>query len=51
MKDPAFAERVGMAGRELVVRSYSIEAATDILESELRFALSGSAGAISFAKS
>jgi glycosyltransferase involved in cell wall biosynthesis len=41
MKDPAFAERVGMAGRELVVRSYSIEAAANILEPELRFALSG----------
>jgi glycosyltransferase involved in cell wall biosynthesis len=33
--DPAFAERLGKAGRELVARSYSIEAATGALGSEL----------------
>jgi glycosyltransferase involved in cell wall biosynthesis len=48
-KDPAFAARVGMAGRQLVVRSYSIEVATDILETELKVALCASSGAISFA--
>jgi glycosyltransferase involved in cell wall biosynthesis len=35
VKEPAFAERMGRAGRELVIRSYSIEAATEILGSEL----------------
>jgi glycosyltransferase involved in cell wall biosynthesis len=50
MKDPPFAESVGMAGRELVMRSYSIEAAAEILGSELKFALSTSAAAMSFAK-
>jgi polysaccharide biosynthesis protein PslH len=51
MKDPAFAECVGIAGRELVVQSYSIEAAAEILEFELKFALSASMGAMSFATS
>ncbi len=35
VNDPAFAERMGRAGRELVMRSYSIEAATEILGSQL----------------
>ena len=49
-KDPGFAERVGLAGRELVVQSYSIDTATEILRAELEFALSASADAMSFAK-
>ena len=36
VNDPAFAERLGRAGRELVMRSYSIEAATGVLGAELR---------------
>jgi glycosyltransferase involved in cell wall biosynthesis len=39
VNDPAFAERLGRAGRELVMRSHSIEAATRILASELASAL------------
>jgi glycosyltransferase involved in cell wall biosynthesis len=39
MKDQLLAERLGMGGRELIVQSYSIEAAAEILESEMRFAL------------
>ena len=35
VNDPAFAERLGRAGRELVMRSYSIEAATESLGGEL----------------
>jgi hypothetical protein len=46
MKDPALAERVGMAGRELVMQSYTIEAAAQILESELKYALGASVGAV-----
>jgi polysaccharide biosynthesis protein PslH len=50
MNDPPFAERMGMAGRELVMRSYSIKAAADILRSELKLALSASSDAMSFAR-
>ena len=39
MNDPAFAERIGRGGRELVMRSYSIEAATEVLGYELASAL------------
>jgi glycosyltransferase involved in cell wall biosynthesis len=39
MNDPAFAECIGRGGRELVRRSYTIEAATDVLDSELAAAL------------
>jgi polysaccharide biosynthesis protein PslH len=46
MKDPALAERVGMAGRELVMQSYTIEAAAQILESELKYALGASVGGV-----
>jgi glycosyltransferase involved in cell wall biosynthesis len=38
-KDESLAERLGMGGRELVMRSYSIAAAAEILDSEMRFAL------------
>jgi glycosyltransferase involved in cell wall biosynthesis len=41
--DPAFAECIGRAARELVMRSYSIEAATEALGSELVSALSATA--------
>jgi glycosyltransferase involved in cell wall biosynthesis len=40
INDPAFAECIGRAGRELVMRSYSIEAATEVLGNELATALS-----------
>jgi glycosyltransferase involved in cell wall biosynthesis len=43
MNDSAFAECMGRAGRELVMRSYSIEASTEILGSELASALSATA--------
>jgi glycosyltransferase involved in cell wall biosynthesis len=43
MNDPTFAERIGRAARELVMRSYSIEAATDVLGAELASALSATA--------
>jgi glycosyltransferase involved in cell wall biosynthesis len=43
MNDPAFAERMGRAGRDLVTQSYSIEAATEILGSELASALGATA--------
>ena len=43
VNDPAFAERVGRAGRELVIRSYSIEAATGVLGAELASVLSATA--------
>jgi polysaccharide biosynthesis protein PslH len=48
MNDPEFAERMGRAGRELVMRSYSIEAAINILRAELEFALN--AGSASYTK-
>lgn len=35
IEDPDFAERIGRSGRELAIRSYSIEAATRILGEEL----------------
>lgn len=47
MNDPLLAERVGTAARELVLRSYSIKAATEILGSELKLALSASSDAMS----
>jgi polysaccharide biosynthesis protein PslH len=50
MNDPLFAERVGMAGRELVMRSYSIKAAAEILRSELKLALSTRSDEVSFAE-
>jgi glycosyltransferase involved in cell wall biosynthesis len=40
MNDPAFAERIGRGGRELVIRSYSIEAATEVLGCKLASVLS-----------
>jgi glycosyltransferase involved in cell wall biosynthesis len=43
VNDPAFAERIGRAGRELVIRSYSIDAATEVLGGELASALSATA--------
>ena len=43
VNDPAFAERLGRAGRELVMRSYSIEAATGVLGQELASVLSATA--------
>jgi glycosyltransferase involved in cell wall biosynthesis len=43
VNDPAFAERLGRAGRELVIRSYSIEAATGVLGAELASVLSATA--------
>ena len=43
VNDPAFAERLGRAGRKLVMRSHSIEAATGILGSELASVLSATA--------
>ena len=43
VNDPAFAEYMGGAGRELVMRSYSIEASTKILGSELASVLSATA--------
>lgn len=43
MNDPAFAERMARAGRDLVMQSYSIEAATEILRSELASVLSATA--------
>src|SRR5207237_9846599 len=35
INDPAFAKRIGSGGRELVRRSYSIEAATEVLDCAL----------------
>jgi glycosyltransferase involved in cell wall biosynthesis len=46
--DPALAERIGLAGRELAKQSYSIEAAAKILEPELK--LASSAGAVALAE-
>jgi glycosyltransferase involved in cell wall biosynthesis len=43
MNDPAFAERMARTGRDLVMQSYSIEAATEILRSELASVLSATA--------
>jgi len=40
--DPRFAECIGRGGRKLVMRSYSIQAATEILGLELASALSAS---------
>jgi glycosyltransferase involved in cell wall biosynthesis len=40
-KDQLLAERLGMGGRELVTQSYSVEAAAEILESEMKRALRG----------
>jgi glycosyltransferase involved in cell wall biosynthesis len=39
MRNPAFARRVGMAARTLVIKSYSIKAAAKILDAELKLAL------------
>lgn len=41
ISDTAFAVRVGQAGRKLVMRSHSIEAATEALSSELASILEG----------
>ena len=43
MNDPPFAECIGSAGRELVMRSHSIEASTGILGCELASVLSATA--------
>ena len=43
VNDPAVAERLGRAARELVMRSYSIEAATGVLGAELASVLSATA--------